>query len=218
MRSSSFARRFASCVSARSSARRRRSSSVGGGARLHRLAARFLFSARRRRFSSAFSSSFWRFFSTSVDLLHELVLVRPLRGDAGPSALGLIPRRFFLFSSLRFLRWCSLTFLMSLYFCFSVVRLDLDLVDFFGIVNDYRGEGERRLSDEAKARRRRTTARRRRTNGAAGGAVRPERRGSGRGRMRRCRASGGGGGAGAGSTSRETRARAWARGRCEREA
>jgi len=47
--------------------------------------------------------------------------------------LGLMPRRFFLFTSLRAFLWCSFTFLISLYFCFSVVLLDLDLVDFFGI-------------------------------------------------------------------------------------
>jgi hypothetical protein len=58
--------------------------------------------------------------------------------------------------------------------------LDLDLVDFFGIVNDYRGEGERRLSDEGEGA---AAANERRGGGERtarrGGAVRPERRGSG---------------------------------------
>ena len=50
-----------------------------------------------------------------------------------------MPRRFLRFSSRRFFLWCSLTFLMSLYFCFSVVRFDLDLVDFFGMVKNQEG-------------------------------------------------------------------------------
>jgi hypothetical protein len=46
-----------------------------------------------------------------------------------------MPRRFLRLSSRRFFLWCSLTFLMSLYFCFKVVRLDLDPCDFFTILS-----------------------------------------------------------------------------------
>ena len=49
----------------------------------------------------------------------------------------MMPRRFLRFSSRRFFLWCSLTFLISLYFCLSVVRLDLEPCDFLGILVDY---------------------------------------------------------------------------------
>jgi hypothetical protein len=56
--------------------------------------------------------------------------------DGIPGSLGAFGLRPDFFSSLRFLRWCSLTFLRTLYFCLSVVRLLLLLVDFFGMLKD----------------------------------------------------------------------------------
>ena len=50
-----------------------------------------------------------------------------------PGSLGGFTRPPFFFSSLAFLRWCSLIFFSTLYFWCSVTRLLRDLVDFFGI-------------------------------------------------------------------------------------